>query len=157
MAQVEALVPHERVTRVRGLAIFAVGMIWAGTVPLHQVAAALPLGMPVPSTERRLRRLLANPAVTVETLWRPLLPHLLRCWAGHEVVLVWHLALWWLHALGAHVIKRGMRPQVDRPDRRERSLVRLGWLWLRLELDHGRCPPLLCRLTDGGWPVRATP
>ena len=42
----------------------------------------------MPSTERRLRRFLANPAVTVRPLWRPLLPHLLRRWAGQEVVLV---------------------------------------------------------------------
>lgn len=366
LQQVEALLPEARVTRVRGLALFAVGMIWAGTVRLHQVAAALPLGVRVPSTERHLRRLLANPHVTVETLWRPLLPILLRRWAGQEVVLVfdpsphradwtvlwvgivlhrrvlplawclvpqqaswpqtlepllapmlaaitaalpvgctvtllgdrgvagptlidaaqergwdvvlrlnvgptqahrlrvldpdgapsgtewrlwdwvatvgagwhgrvqifqgagwrtgyltlhrrpgmrewwilfstrpggharvreyarrsrveatfgdgkrrgwgleqsrvsdpahldrlllvWHLALWWLHALGAYVIKTGRRPHFDRPDRRERSLVRLGWLWHRHELDHGRCPPLLFRLTDAGWQVRGTP
>jgi hypothetical protein len=88
MAQVEALVPHERVTRVRVLALFAVGMSWAGTVRVHRAATALPLAVRVPSIERRLRRFLANPAVTVETLWRPLLPHLLRRWAGQEVVLV---------------------------------------------------------------------
>jgi hypothetical protein len=88
MAQVEALVPHERVTRVRGLALFAVGMSWAGTVRLHRVAAVLPLPARVPSIERRLRRLLANPAVHVATLWQPLLPSLLRRWVGQEVVLV---------------------------------------------------------------------
>ncbi len=98
LQQVEAVLPAARVTRVRGLALFAAGMIWAGTVRLHQVAAALPLGVRVPSTERRLRRLLANPAITVETLWRPLLPILLRRWAGQEVVLVFdptpHRADW---------------------------------------------------------------
>jgi hypothetical protein len=56
------------------------------------VAAALPLPARVPSIERRLRRFLANPRVTVETLWRPLLPALLpallRRWVGQEVVLV---------------------------------------------------------------------
>jgi hypothetical protein len=366
LQQVEGLLPEVRVTRVRVLALFAVGMSWAGTVRVHQVAAALPLGVRVPSTERRLRRLLANPAVTVETLWRPLLPHLLRRWAGQEVVLVfdptpyrtdwtvlwvgivvhrrvlplswhlvpqqqawpatlqtllpalldpiaaalplgctvtllgdrgvagptlidaaqqrgwavvvrlnvgetqahrlrllpapggageaewrlwdwvetvgpgwsgavqiykgagwrdgyltihrrpgmrewwilfstrpggparvreyarrsrveaifgdgkrrgwgleqsrvtdprhldrlllvWHLAVWWLHALGRHVIKTGRRPHFDRTDRRERSLLRLGWLWLLHELLHDRCPPLLFRWTDDGWHVRGTP
>ena len=366
IARLHALLPGERVTRVRVLASFAVGMIWAGTVRVTWVAAALPLGVRVPSTERRLRRFLANPAVMVETLWRPLLPVLLGRWAGTEVVLVfdptpyradwtvlwigivvhrrvlpltwcivpqqhpwpekldallepmlaeiaaalppgctvtligdrgvsgptlldaaqaqgwnvvlrlnvgatqehrlrlgsgadapreeewrlwdwvehvgsgwqgavqifkgagwrsgyltahrrpgstewwilfstrpggrdrireyarrsrveatfadgkgrgwgleqsrmsdpvhldrlllvWHLALWWLHALGAQVITRGMRPHFDRVDRRDRSLVRLGWLWLRHELDHGRCPPLLFRLTDDGWQARGTP
>lgn len=366
MRQVEALLPEARVTRCRVLALFAVGMVWAGTVRVNQVAAALPLGVRVPSTERRLRRFLANPHVTVDTLWQPLLPILLRRWAGHAVVLVfdptpyranwtvlwvgivvhrrvlplawhlvpqqqswpekletllpallepiaaalppdcqvtllgdrgvagptlidaaqrrgwevlmrlnvgpsqahrlrllhpddapqepewrlwdwvetvgsgwsgpvqifkgdgwrsgyltvhrrrgmsewwilfstrpggrdrireyarrarveatfadgknrgwgmeqsrmtdpahldrlllvWHLALWWLHALGCYVIKSGARVHCDRTDRRDRSLVRLGWLWLRHELDHGRCPPLLFRLTDDGWQVRGTP
>ena len=62
IAQLHALLPEARVTRVRGLALFSVGMIWAGTVRVNRVAAALPLGVRVPSTERRLRRFLANPA-----------------------------------------------------------------------------------------------
>jgi hypothetical protein len=366
MRQVEALLPGVRVTRCRVLALFALGMIWAETVRVHRVAAALPLGVRVPSSERRLRRFLANPHVTVETLWWPLLPVLLARWAEREVLLVfdptphrgdwtvlwvgivvhrrvlplswcivpqqqswpaklpallgplldqiaaalppgctvtllgdrgvagptlidaaqkrgwnvvlrlnvgetqahrlrvvpgedgqpgeewrlwdwvetvgsgwtgavqifkgdgwregyltihrrsgmtewwivfstrpggrdrireyarrsrveatfgdgkrrgwgleqsrvrdpahldrlllvWHLALWWLHALGAHVIKTGVRSRFDRTDRRERSLLRLGWLWLHDELLHGRCPPLPFRLTDTGWQVRGTP
>jgi hypothetical protein len=366
LAQVEALLPAARVTRVRVLALFALGMIWAETVRVHRVAAALPLPARVPSIERRLRRFLANPRVTVETLWRPLLPALLRRWAEQEVVLVfdptpyrgdwtvlwvgivvhrrvlpltwwlvpqqtpwpqtlqtllpallapiaaalppgctvtllgdrgvagptlidaahahgwhvlmrlnvgspqahrlrlwdsdaaprgaewrlwdwvetvgtgwsgavqifktagwrdgyltihrrpgmrewwilfstrpggrdrireyaqrsrveatfgdgkrrgwgleqsrvtdaahlerlllvWHLALWWLHALGVQVIKAGVRCHFDRPDRRDRSLVRLGWLWLHAQLLQGRCPPLPFRLTAGGWHVRGTP
>ena len=366
MAQVEAVLPHERVTRVRVLALFALGMIWAETVRVHRVATALPLGVRVPSRERRLRRFLANPAVRVATMWQPLLPSLLRPWAGAEVLLVfdptphrgdwtvlwvgivvhhrvlplswhivpqqqtwpatlpvvlpalldpivaalppgcavtllgdrgvagpslldaaqqrgwavvlrlnvgetqahrvrlvteadpaagpewrlwewvaqvgsgwsgavhifkgagwrpgyltvhhragmrewwilfstrpggaarvreyarrsrveatfgdgkrrgwgleqsrvrdpghldrlllvWHLALWWLHALGRHVVKTGQRPYFDRRDRRERSLLRLGWLWLRHELDHDRCPTLLFRPSPTGWMARGTP
>lgn len=360
MRQVEALLPGERVTRCRVLALFALGMIWAGTVRVNQVAAALPLPVRVPSSERRLRRFLANPAVRVETLWRPLLPVLLARWAGQEVLLVfdptpyradwtvlwvgivvhrrvlpltwrivpqqrswpekletllpallapiaaalppgcqvtllgdrgvsgptlvdaaqergwhvllrlnvsatqahrlrlasgeqwrlwdwvetvgsgwhgpvqifkaagwrqgeltvqhrpqltewwvlfstrpggrervreyarrsrveatfadakgrgwgleqsrmtdpvhldrlllvWHLALWWLHALGRHVIKSGRRPFFDRAARRDRSLVRLGWLWLHDELLHGRCPPLPFRRTATAWQARGTP
>ena len=88
MAQVDAVLPAVRVTRCRVLALFALGMIWTETVRLHRVAAALPLPARVPSSERRLRRFLANPRVTVETLWRPLLPALLRRWVGQEVVLV---------------------------------------------------------------------
>ena len=88
MAQVDAVLPTVRVTRCRVLALFAVRMIWAETVRLHRVAAVLPLGARVPSTERRLRRFLANPAISVATLWWPLLPHLLGRWGGQEVVLV---------------------------------------------------------------------
>lgn len=357
MGQVEAMLPGVRVTRCRVLALFSVGMMWAGTVRLHQVAAALPLGVRVPSTERRLRRFLDNAAVGAATVWEPLLPALLRRWAGQEVtlvfdptphrgdwtvlwigivvhrrvlplawrlvpqqdpwpetlepllaplltmvaaalppgcrvtllgdrgvagptlidaaqrqgwevvlrlnvgpsqahrlrlptgtewrlwdwvehvgpgwsgpvaifkgagwrtgeltvhrrvgsaewwilfstrpggrerireyarrarveatfadgkgrgwgleqsavrdplhldrlLLVWHLALWWLHALGTHVVKRGLRPHFDRPDRRDRSLVRLGWLWLHHQLLHDRCPPLPFRHTATGWVYR---
>ena len=87
-AQVVRLLPGERVTRCRVLALFALGVGWAGTVRVNRVAAALPLGVRVLSTERRLRRFLANPAVSVEAVWRPLLPTLLRRWAGAEATLV---------------------------------------------------------------------
>jgi hypothetical protein len=366
MRQVDALLPAERVTRVRVLAVFALGMVWAGTVRVHQVAAALPLGVRVSSSERRLRRFLANPAVRVATLWQPLLPSLLARWADQPVLLVfdptpyraewtvlwvgivvhrrvlpltwhlvpqqqpwpadlkallpqlldpiaaalppgcqvtllgdrgvagpslidaaqaygwkvvlrlnvgetqahrlrlgaaagvtpgeewrlwdwveqvgsgwhgpvqifkdagwrsgfltihrrrgmaewwilfstgtsgadclrqyarracveaifadskrrgwgleqsrvrqeahldrlllvWHLALWWLHALGRAVIRQGLRPHFERPDRRERSLVHLGWLWLHDILLHDRCPPLLFLPTPTGWAARGTP
>lgn len=359
VAQVEALLPGVRVTRCRVLALCALGMIWAGSARLHRVAAALPLPARVPSTERRLRRFLANPAATVEALWVPLLPILLARWAGTEVVLVfdptphradwtvlwvgivvhrrvlpvtwrlvpqqepwpehlgallpallapiaaalppgcrvtllgdrgvagptvidaaralgwdvvlrlnvgptqahrlrvaggaewplwdwvaavgpgwsgpvqifkgagwregfltvhrrrdaqdwwilfstrpggrervreyarrarveatfgdgkrrgwgieqsrvadpahldrlllaWHLALWWLHALGQHVVRSGARCRFDRADRRERSLIRLGWLWLHDQLLHDRCPPLPFRPTPTGWTYRGT-
>jgi hypothetical protein len=366
MRQVDALLPAVRVTRCRMLALFALGMIWAETVRVHRVAAALPLPARVPSTERRLRRFLANPAVSVETLWQPLLPYLLGRWAGQEVVLVfdptphrgdwtvlwvgivvhrrvlplswrlvpqqeswperletllpallvpiaaalppgcqvtllgdrgvagptlidaaqalgwdvlmrlnvgptqahrlrvlapdaapsgtewrlwdwvetvgagwsgavqifkgdgwrtgyltvhrragmrecwilfstrpggparvreyarrsrveatfgdgkrrgwgleqsrvtdalhldrlllvWHLALWWLHALGRSVITGGHRTQFDRTDRRDLSLVQLAWLWLLACLEGGRCPPLLFCQTSTGWHARGTP
>jgi len=366
IAQVEALLPGQRVTRSRVWALFALGMVWAGTVRVHQVAAALPLGVRVPSIERRLRRFLANPAVSVPTLWQPLLPWLLARWAGTEVVLVfdptpyraewtvlwvgivvhrrvlpltwqvvpqqqpwpaslavllppllapiaaalpadcqvtllgdrgvagptlidgaqahgwevvlrlnvgetqahrlrlgeatgqgwgpeqrlwdwvaqvgsgwhgpvqifkdagwrtgsltihrrrgmkewwilfstgpggrarvrqyarrarveaifadskrrgwgleqsrvrqeehldrlllvWHLAVWWLHALGREVIKRGLRPRFERTDRRERSVVHLGWWWLHDVLLHDRCPPLLFHPVATGWEARGTP
>ena len=74
-----------------------------------------------------------------------------------RLLLVWHLALWWLHALGRHVIKCGQRRQFDRTDRRQRSLLRLGWLWLQHQLEHGRCPPLLFRRTATGWLARGAP
>jgi hypothetical protein len=79
--------------------------------------------------------------------------------AGHleRLLLVWHLALWWLHALGRQVIKRGGRTQFDRTERRDVSVVQLAWLWLLACLESGRCPPLLFRLTSAGWHARGTP
>jgi hypothetical protein len=87
-AQLHALLPDVRVTRGRGLALFTVGMAQAGTVRVNRVARALRLGVRVLSTERRLRRFLANPQVTVAAVWQPLLPHLLARWADREAVLV---------------------------------------------------------------------
>ncbi len=74
-----------------------------------------------------------------------------------RLLLAWHLALWWLHALGRHVIKSGQRARFDRTDRRDRSTIRLGWLGLHHDLLHDRCPPLLFRLTPDGWQARGTP
>lgn len=365
-SQLHAVLPDARITRVRVLALLSLGMVWASTVRLTQVAAAVPLAVRVPSTERRLRRFVDNAAVSQPTLWWPLLPWLLRRWAGQDLTLVfdptpyrgsftvlwvgivvhrrvlpltwlvvpqqepwpeklgpllaallapiaaalppdcqvtllgdcglsgpafldttrdlgwevvlrvnvsdgqshrlrlldaatgaagpeqglwavvgtvpsgwhapaqifkgagwrtgsltvcqrpgfterwvlfssrpggaarsreyarrvrveatfadgktrgwglehsrmtdpvhldrlllaWHLALWWLHALRRTVIKAGRRPHFDRTDRRDRSVIRLGWLGLHHDLLHDRCPPLLFRPTPDGWQARGTP
>jgi len=76
-AQVRALLPTLRATRAAPLATFALGILWAGNVTLLKVAAALPLGVCDPSTERRLRRFVANPGVVVQEIWPALLPALL--------------------------------------------------------------------------------
>jgi hypothetical protein len=70
------------------LALFAAGVLWANSVTLLKVAAALPLPATDPSTERRLKRFLTNSAVTVEALWQPLLPVLLRSLGRRELVVV---------------------------------------------------------------------
>ena len=77
-----------------------------------------------------------------------------------RLLLAWHLALWWLHALGRAVISTGRRPHFDRVDRRDRSVVRLGWLGLLDDLLHDRCPPPPLspqpgRLADPGNPLMA--
>lgn len=86
--QLHALLPAARATRVAGLSVLVLGLLWAGTASLPRVAAALPLPATVPSRERRLRRWLANPAVTVEALWDPLLPALLADRAGQDLLVV---------------------------------------------------------------------
>jgi hypothetical protein len=83
-----ALLPTVRVTRVRVLTLFVLGVLWAGTVTLLEVAAALPLPATDPSTERRLRRWLANPTVVVAEVWPALVPCLLAAKAGQELLLV---------------------------------------------------------------------
>ncbi len=88
MRQVEAVLPGVRVTRCRVLALFAVGVLWANSVTLLKVAAALPLAASDPSTERRFKRFLTNPAVSVATLWQPLLPILLAHLGGRNLLVV---------------------------------------------------------------------
>ena len=40
------------------------------------------------------------------------------------------LAYTWLISLGSWVVKRGYRHLIDRKDRRDKSLFRLGWDWI---------------------------
>jgi hypothetical protein len=86
--QVRTLLPAVRATRASNLALLALGLLWAGTVSLPSIAAALPLPAVDASLERRLRRWLANAAVPVSALWTPLLPTLLAGKANQEVLLV---------------------------------------------------------------------
>lgn len=86
--RLRALLPAARAQRVAVLAALSLGLLWAGSVSLVRVAAALPLAARHASTERRLRRWLANGGVRPAALWAALLPGLLADLAGREVVLV---------------------------------------------------------------------
>jgi hypothetical protein len=59
-----------------------------------------------------------------------------------RLLLVLALAVWWTHTLGRCAIKRGLRPQFDRTDRRDLSVMRLGRLVLDDLLLHDRLPPV---------------
>lgn len=86
--QLHQLLPTERVTRVRVLALFSLGLCWTTSTALIRLAADLPLPATDLSTERRLRRWLANPRVDVQTLWTPLLRALLARFGGQELTLI---------------------------------------------------------------------
>lgn len=124
--QVRLLLPQVRATRVANLALLSLGLLWAGSVSLPAVAAALPLAARDPSLERRLRRWLANPAVIVRALWLPLLPALLAGKAGQEVLLVFD----------------------PTPQNRDASILVLGIV------DHRRVLPLAWRVLpqQEAWP-----
>jgi hypothetical protein len=85
---VRSLVPSVRVTQVRLLACFVLGVVWSGRITLAGVAASLPLGANPASTERRLQRWLANPAVEVAALWSPVRRALLAGYRDQELTLV---------------------------------------------------------------------
>lgn len=86
--QVQTLLPGVHATRAATLAGFSLGVLWSGTVTLLKVAAALPLAACDPSIERRWRRFLANPRVTLATLWQPLLPVVLAALGQRELLFV---------------------------------------------------------------------
>ncbi len=46
-------------------------------------------------------------------------------------LLVVYLAIWWIAHLGSSCIHHGHRQQVDRKDRRDKGLLRIGRLWLK--------------------------
>jgi len=46
-------------------------------------------------------------------------------------LLVVYLAIWWIAHLGSSCIHHGHREQVDRKDRRDKGLLRIGRLWLK--------------------------
>src|SRR4051794_23022528 len=73
-AELTRLLPEVRATQRRGFALLVTGLLWAGTVNLSRIAAELPLQATIPSSERRLRRWLANAAIHPTALWPPLLP-----------------------------------------------------------------------------------
>ena len=49
----------------------------------------------------------------------------------HRWLFVVYLALWWIAHLGSSCIHHGHRQQVDRKDRRDKGLLRIGRLWLK--------------------------
>lgn len=86
--QLHALVPELRITRVRVLALCSLGLVWAETTALGRIAATLPLPVQDLSTERRLRRWLANRGMPVVPTWQPILAALLARLGQRELVVV---------------------------------------------------------------------
>lgn len=89
LQQICALIPGQRVTRVRVLALLALGIAQAMAVTPQR--AALELAGPrrrAASLERRFWRWLANPGVDAAAMWDAIAPELAAPWAGPEPLLV---------------------------------------------------------------------
>lgn len=54
----------------------------------------------------------------------------------HRLLLGLFIAIWWVSHLAASCIHHGQRSRFDRADRREKSIFRLGRLWLSFILKH---------------------
>lgn len=73
-----------------------------------------------------------------------------------RLLLVLFLAMWWVSHLAASCIHHGKRDQFDRHDRRDKSIFRLGQLWLLDILRRARHPAALTwclpfQKTARGW------
>lgn len=70
-----------------------------------------------------------------------------------RLLLVLFLTVWWVSHLAAGCIHRGARERFDRHDRRDKSIFRLGRLWLRhlLEETTQRAWCLPFHRTKDGW------
>jgi Transposase DDE domain len=55
-----------------------------------------------------------------------------------------HLAMWWIARLGCSCLHHSHREQVDRKDRRDKGLLRIGCLWLKAILKRAN-RALFCR------------
>lgn len=86
--QLSCLLPNVHRARLHVLALLTLGLLWAERVNLPRLARALPLCVKRASTEKRLARFLANPAVDADALWRGLLPSLLAGRAGRRLEVV---------------------------------------------------------------------
>src|SRR5260370_29985494 len=49
-----------------------------------------------------------------------------------------YLATWWIAHLGSSCIHHGHREQVDRKDRRDKGVLRIGRLWLKAILKRAK-------------------
>jgi hypothetical protein len=53
-------------------------------------------------------------------------------------LLVVYLAIWWIAHLGSSCMHHGHRAQVDRKDRRDKGLLRIGRLWRKSDSQEGQ-------------------
>jgi hypothetical protein len=122
--------PNERRTRIRNFGWLLAGLFLSRSVHLSKIAAKIPAeGATLPSTTRRLSRLLENGAVRVRDWYRPLARRLLECQArslGGEVRLI---------VDGTKVGFKHRLLMVGLAYRR-RALP-IAWSWVRSEKGHG--------------------
>lgn len=83
---VRKLLPDERITRVRALVWFIVGMSLSQSVHLSRIAVKLPFQVTLQATTKRLSRFLQNSALRVRAWYRPVARALLAQAAAHGPV-----------------------------------------------------------------------
>lgn len=75
----------------------------------------------------------------------------------NRLLLGLHLAFWWAHQLGLQVIRSGQRHRYDRRDRRDLSVIKLGWRAFADRLFRDQLPALLFAFRDDQWRLTTFP
>jgi hypothetical protein len=88
IARIRKLLPDERVTRVRNLALFLTGLYLAGNVHLSFIVRKWPTPGKIPSLVNRLRRFLDNPRVRVRDYYRPIAESLVSVFREQRIRLI---------------------------------------------------------------------
>ncbi len=88
--QVKALLPQVQGHRTQTLALFVLGVIWAGSLRLPKIAESLLAisSAKAPSLERRLARFLANEQISAREVWGQFLAPLLGGWKETRLFVV---------------------------------------------------------------------
>jgi hypothetical protein len=125
------LAPDNCESRLTNMVYLVVGLFKARSVHLSLIARKLPVQAKKLSLDKRLRHFLSTPAVRVREWYQPVLA-----------------------ATGEHVIHTNQAGDVDRTDRRDLSVFRIGWDFIerRLALDVSLPPvfiPNFCSVSGG--------
>ncbi len=82
------LLPKQRITQVRNLALLMTGLVLARSVHLDHISNKLPLKAKIPSLSNRLRRFLSNTRFCIKTCYAPVAQALLARFAQVELVFI---------------------------------------------------------------------
>jgi hypothetical protein len=82
------LLPQQRITRLRNLALLMIGLVLARSVHLDHVSNRLPLPGKLPSLSNRLRRFLSNPRLRLRCCLEPVARRLLARFRQAEITLL---------------------------------------------------------------------
>ncbi len=128
LAKVQAMRPHERVTRQRTMSWLMTGIFLSYSVHLHRVAAKIPGRALTSSKEKRLWRLLHNPRVRVRDWYEPVARSLLM--AAHSSGRVRLI-------LDSSKVGAGHQWLVVALAYRRRALP-IAWTWVRYPKGHSK-------------------
>jgi len=147
LAKILQLRPHERVTRARTMAWLLAGMLVSQSVNLSRIACKIPGAATLPSTTRRLSRLLDNPALHVRQWYTPIAQEFLRRVAGQPIRLI----------VDGSRVGAGHQLLIVSLAYRHRALP-LIWTWVKQRRGHSsaRTQLALLHVVKGWLPAHAT-